>query len=72
MAHGTIKKLVRDRGFGFISSDGPQDIFFHFTALEGIGLDDINEGQEVEYELKEDDPSRGRGKGPAAGNVRVV
>jgi CspA family cold shock protein len=70
MAQGTIKKLVRDRGFGFIGS-GQQDVFFHFTSLDGASFEDLQEGQEVEYELKEDDGTRGN-KGPAAGVVKLV
>ena len=70
MAQGTIKKLVRDRGFGFIGSE-QQDVFFHFTSLEGVSFEELQEGQDVEYELKEDDSS-GRNRGPAAGVVKLA
>ena len=70
MAQGTVKKLVRDRGFGFIGA-GDRDIFFHFTSLDGISFDDLQEGQEVEYELKEDDGS-GQSRGPSAGLVKLA
>ncbi len=64
MPSGTIKKLT-DKGFGFISGDG-EDMFFHHSALEGTSYDDLQEGQEVEYEV-------GRGpKGPRAENIRIV
>lgn len=50
MATGTIKKLVSDRGFGFIQqADGP-DLFFHRTAVSGTSFDQLSEGQAVTYE----------------------
>lgn len=64
MSEGTIKKLT-DKGFGFIEGERG-DIFFHHSAVEGGGYDNLREGQRVEY-------SEGRGpKGPRAENVRVV
>ncbi len=65
MPQGTIKKLIAERGFGFI--EGEQgEIFFHQSALEGTTFDALSEGQQVEYE-------EGRGpKGPRAENVRLV
>ena len=70
MATGTIKRLARDRGFGFIRPDGEsQDIFFHTSAVQGGGFDSLNEGQQVEFDKGADerDPSRSR-----ALNVRPV
>jgi CspA family cold shock protein len=65
MAQGTIKKLVADRGFGFIQGERG-DIFFHQSALDGTTFEALSEGQLVEYE-------EGRGpKGPCAENVRLV
>ena len=65
MPQGTIKKLVSDRGFGFIEGDGG-DIFFHHSSLEGTTIEALSVGQEVEYEV-------GRGpKGPRAENVKLV
>ncbi len=63
MPQGTIKKLVADRGFGFI--DGERgDLFFHHSALEGTSIEALRVGQVVTYE-------EGRGpKGPRAENVR--
>ena len=70
MAQGTIKKLVKDRGFGFIStSSGKGDVFFHVSAVAEGAFDALQEGQNVEFEIVEDG---GRGKGPRAGNVRPV
>jgi len=64
MPQGTIKK-VTDRGFGFIQGDG-DDLFFHSSSVEDIAFEELQEGQVVEYEVKQDP------KGPRAENVRVV
>ena len=65
MPQGTIKKLVTDRGFGFIAGERG-DVFFHHSALQGTSIEAISVGQTVEYEI-------GQGpKGPRAENVRVV
>ena len=70
MPHGTIKKIVKDRGFGFISTGpGQGDIFFHVSAVAENTFDALEEGQSVEYEVADDG---GRGKGPRAGNVRPL
>jgi CspA family cold shock protein len=50
MLEGTIKKLVADRGFGFIDTGERSDLFFHFTALQGVRIEDLREGQRIEYE----------------------
>ena len=65
MARGTIKKLISNKGFGFI--EGEQgELFFHGSALENSSFEELQEGQAVEY-------VEGRGpKGPRAENVRVV
>lgn len=65
MAQGTIKKLIAEKGFGFIAGNGGE-IFFHHSALVGVAIEALSEGQAVEYEEGE-----GR-KGPCAENVRVV
>jgi len=63
MAQGTIKKLVTEKGFGFIAGDGAE-LFFHHSALVGITMEELQEGQSVEFE-------EGQGpKGPRAENVR--
>ena len=65
MPQGTIKKVVADRGFGFIEGERG-DIFFHHSALEGATIETVSVGQPVEYE-------EGSGpKGPRAENVRLV
>ncbi len=65
MPQGTIKKLIADKGFGFIEGERG-DVFFHHSALEGVTIEALSVGQKVEYE-------EGRGpKGPRAENVRLV
>jgi CspA family cold shock protein len=66
MHTGKIKKLVRDRGFGFISDTDGKEVFFHQTSLVETTFDALNEGQSVEFEVEKSD------KGPRAVNVRVV
>jgi cold shock protein len=67
MPKGTIKKLVQDKGFGFIKQQGGQDVFFHTSVVAGSQFDDLAEGQEVEFTL--DQASGGKGKGPKAASV---
>ena len=65
MAEGTIKKIM-DKGFGFISTGGAKDLFFHSTAVQGCSFQELREGQKVTY-------TEGRGpKGPCAENVTPV
>ena len=65
MPQGTIKKLIAEKGFGFIKGEDGE-IFFHHSALIGATIESLREGQNVEYE-------EGRGpKGPRAENVRPV
>lgn len=54
MANGTIKKLVGDRGFGFIAEDGNGEIFFHRSAVAGDGFDTLREGQRVTFDRGKD------------------
>jgi len=63
MAVGTIKRLVRERGFGFIQPDGAaEEVFFHSSSLENLTFDELNEGQQVEFETEPDprQPQRSR------------
>lgn len=65
MPQGKIKRLVSDRGFGFLEADR-DDMFFHHSDVQGANFDDLREGQLLEYEV-------GQGpKGPRAINVRLV
>lgn len=68
MPQGKIKRIVADRGFGFIAADRG-DVFFHLSSLQNVNFDDLQEGQLVEYEL---DESASADKGPRAATVRVV
>jgi CspA family cold shock protein len=65
MPEGTIKKLM-DKGFGFISTGGAKDLFFHSKALQGVSFDELHEGQKVSYTEGRSD------KGPCAENVRPI
>jgi CspA family cold shock protein len=68
MPQGTIKKLVSDRGFGFIS--GPSDeLFFHHSSVQG-SFESLSEGQAVEFEV--DSAPNTKGKGPRAIQVKGV
>lgn len=74
MPQGKIKKLVTDRGFGFIATEGQSrgEIFFHLSVVQGTRYDDLQEGQLVEYELETDPGNVRSGKGPRAATVRVL
>ena len=65
MATGMIKKLVRERGFGFIQGQDGLELFFHRSALQGEGFDTLAEGQAVEFDVERGD------KGPRAANMKV-
>ncbi len=69
---GTIRKLIRDKGYGFIASDDGEDIFFHLSALAESQFDSLEEGQVVEYELEGDQSKLRSGQGPRAAKVTLV
>ena len=55
MTTGTVKWFNSDKGFGFIQpTDGSKDVFVHISAVERAGLSTLNEGQQVNFELKTD------------------
>jgi CspA family cold shock protein len=60
MNQGTIVRLVRDRGFGFIRMENGQEVFFHATGVEGFPFDNLAEGQQVSFDIEQD--TRGRGQ----------
>jgi cold shock protein len=65
MPQGTIKKLIGDKGFGFIEGERGE-LFFHHSSVQGATFETLQEGQRVSYD-------EGRGpKGPRADNVRVA
>lgn len=51
MTTGTVRLVVEDRGFGFIGNDSGRDVFFHYTQLDGIKLQNLKEGQNVLYKV---------------------
>ncbi len=53
MKQGTVKWFNAEKGFGFIEVDGEEDIFVHFSAIEGDGFKSLDEGQKVEFEVVE-------------------
>ena len=64
--YGTIKKIVKDKGFGFIvPDDGSNDVFFHRSRVAPkVVFEDLREGEEVEFEVRPGD------KGPQAFNLK--
>lgn len=66
MPTGKIKKVVRERGFGFIIDADGKEVFFHQSGLIDTQFDALKEEENVEFEI-EDSP-----KGPRAVNVRIV
>jgi CspA family cold shock protein len=63
---GTIKRLVSDKGFGFILASDGVEYFFHNSACSGVAFDDLRQDQAVTFE-------RGQGpKGPRGENVRLA
>ncbi|MEY8371248.1 cold-shock protein CspD [Aerococcaceae bacterium 50-4] len=63
MEQGKVKWFNAEKGFGFIERDGADDVFVHFTAIQGEGFKSLEEGQEVSFEIEEGN------RGPQAANV---
>jgi cold shock protein len=68
MPQGTIRKLVSDRGFGFIAG-ASGDIFFHHSVVADQKFEELKIGQTVNYEVTTGPDERGRDKGPRAASV---
>ena len=65
MATGKIKRLIWNRGFGFISAEDGKEVFFHRSALQGANFDSLKEGDLVEFDVEKGD------RGPRAVNVKT-
>jgi CspA family cold shock protein len=66
MVKGKVKWFDAKKGYGFISGESGQDVFVHFSAIQGEGYRFLDNGEDVEYELDNDE------KGPKAKNVTRV
>jgi CspA family cold shock protein len=67
MSNGTIKKVVSDRGFGFIGADDGKEYFFHRDGLEpSVNFDSLSGGEKVTFEIESSQ------KGPRARRVRLA
>jgi cold shock protein len=63
---GTVKWFNAEKGFGFIEREGGDDVFVHFSSIQGDGYRSLEDGQRVEFDVA---PGR---KGEEAQNVRIV
>ncbi|MCU0308383.1 MAG: cold-shock protein [Thermoleophilia bacterium] len=67
MPEGTVKWFSSEKGYGFITpADGSRDLFVHFSAIQGSGYRNLEDGQRVSYETQEGP------KGPQAVNVNAI
>ncbi|MCM3790197.1 cold-shock protein [Domibacillus indicus] len=66
MERGKVKWFNGEKGFGFIERDGGEDVFVHFSAIQGEGFKNLDEGQEVEFEVEQGQ------RGPQAVNVHKL
>jgi CspA family cold shock protein len=63
---GTVKWFNGDKGYGFLAREGGADVFVHFSAIQGDGFRNLQEGQKVEFTVEKGP------KGPQATNVTVL
>ena len=63
---GQIKRLIRDRGFGFVSAENGKEVFFHRSALGDVDIESLDEDTDVEYEVEQGP------KGLRAANLRIA
>ena len=64
MNTGTVKWFNAEKGFGFIEIEGRDDVFVHFSAIQGDGFKTLEEGQQVTFDIEEGN------RGPQAANVK--
>jgi CspA family cold shock protein len=63
---GTVKWFNGSKGYGFIEREGGEDVFVHFSAIQGDGFRNLEEGQKVEFDIEQG------AKGPQAINVTIT
>ncbi|AWX54386.1 MULTISPECIES: cold-shock protein [Brevibacillus] len=66
MEQGTVKWFNAEKGFGFIEREGKEDVFVHFSAIQGEGFKSLDEGQKVTFDVEQGQ------RGPQATNVQKV
>jgi len=66
MAKGKVKRIIRERGFGFVSAEDGREIFFHRNELQNVDFDGLMEGDQLEFDVV-----KGQ-KGPAAANIKKM
>ena len=66
MMNGIVKWFNNEKGFGFISVEGGDDVFVHFSAIQGEGYKTLEEGEKVSFEITEG------ARGPQAANVNRI
>ena len=66
MNEGTVKWFNADKGYGFITADSGDEVFVHFSEIQGDGFRTLEEGQKVEFEVTQGD------RGPQASGVQKL
>ncbi|MFS0882958.1 cold-shock protein [Metabacillus niabensis] len=66
MAQGRVKWFNSEKGFGFIEVEGGEDVFVHFSSIQGEGYKSLEEGQEVSFDIEQGN------RGPQAANVQKI
>ena len=66
MVEGTVKWFNSEKGFGFLSVEGEEDVFVHFSSITGDGYKSLEEGQKVQFDIVDGE------RGPQAANVRKI
>ena len=66
MNKGTVKWFNAEKGFGFITAEGGNDVFVHFSSIEGDGFKSLDEGQAVSFDITQGN------RGPQASNVKRI
>jgi cold shock protein len=66
MEQGKVKWFNSEKGFGFIEVEGGEDVFVHFSSIQGEGYKSLDEGQEVSFDIEQGN------RGPQAANVQKI